>query len=152
MRRARLWWALLLPISACADASSPLDPGSVETRSLPGVAGIEHVVVAEGHAAEFGGTFVIRSALRNSGTEPAHLRVRTCYLRDDDLRSERPGLALHEPLMLCARLERELTLAPGEVTESLTITGTGPSGASYPLHVRHALEPEHWTEVTLRIP
>lgn len=54
--------------------------------------------------------------------------------------------------MLCASDGHKITLAPGEVSEPLAISGTMPAESSRDLELRHALAPEQWTPVTVTAP
>ena len=76
------------------------------------------------------------------------VRVRSCFLREVDVRGDTGRLRIHEPLMSCATFAEEVTLAPGESTASLELTGIATPG-SWDLVVRHALDPELWTPVTV---
>ena len=145
-------------------AALPLLGACVETPAGPGgraaqhdswdaaLAALEHVVEVQTAAEGERGLFGITSTLRNTGAEPVTLRVRSCYLHTSDVRGETRGLTSYQPLMLCVSAAHEITLAPGETSEPLTIAGEGTLGRSHLLEVRHALDPELWQPVTVRFP
>lgn len=139
-------------LAACGSGQTPLDPDSLEARSVPGLPGVEHILTIASEATEGGASFVIHSTIRNTGNEPATLEVRTCYLGEEDVRGGHGGLTLYEPLMVCAAHAQSITLAPGEASETLTLSGVGPSGSTHHVEIRHTVDPEHWSPVTLALP
>ena len=136
-------------LGACAGGDLDLATALMEARST---AGLEQVLEVETSTTDGVGRFSIVSTLVNTGDQPLTLTVRSCYLREADLRGERAGLRLEEPLMLCAGASHRITLAPGESSEPLGLSGEMPAGASRDVEVRHALEPERWEPATLRAP
>lgn len=147
----RTWYvvALLTLIGGCAEG--PLDPATA-LMAAGSIAGLQQLLEVQATTHNGVGHFTITSTLLNGGDEPVTLKVRSCYLRDADLRGERAGLLLSQPLMLCASDGHEITLAPGEASEPLAISGAMPAGSSRDLEVRHALAPEHWAPVTVTAP
>lgn len=147
----RTWYvvALLPLVGGCAEA--PLDPATA-LMAAGSIVGLEQLLEVQVTTQNGVGHFTITSTLLNGSDEPVRVKVRSCYLRDADLRGDRAGLRLQEPLMLCASDGHEITLAPGEASEPLAISGTMPAGSSRDLEVRHALAPEHWAPVTVTAP
>lgn len=144
MSRLRLMITSTL-LAACS--AGPADPDVRAAASvMPGVEQILDVstVVDAGTV-----HFEIASVLHNARDEAVTLRVRSCYLRESDLRGERAGLRLRQPLMLCASDGHDITLASGATSEVLAIQGEMPAGSSHRLEVRHALKPESWAPLTL---
>ena len=149
MRRSCVALALLIVLGGCAEGNLDLATALMEARST---AGLEQVLEVEASTSEGVGRFSIVSTLVNTGDQPLTMTVRSCYLRESDLRGERAGLRLEQPLMLCASASHRITLAPGESSEPLSLGGGMPAGATRDVEVRHALEPELWEPVTLRTP
>ena len=149
MRSSRVVLALVAVVGGCADGSVDLATALMEARSG---AGLEQVLEAQVTAQNGVVRFSITSTLVNRSGQPLTLTVRSCYLRASDLRGDRAGLRLEEPLMLCASDGHRITLPPGESSEPLAIGGSMDAGSSHELEVRHALQPEHWEPVTLRAP
>lgn len=143
----RTWYvvALLPLVGGCAQG--PVDPATALIA-----AGLEQLLEVQTNTHDDVGHFTITSTLLNGGDEPVTVKVRSCYLRDADLRGERAGLSLEEPVMLCASDGHEITLAPGEANGPLAISGSMPAGSSRDLEVRHVLAPEHWAPVTVTTP
>ncbi len=129
-----------------------LDPEATSTRSALSESGIEHRLEVSASVDEGVGSFVVTSVLVNTSGRPATLKVRSCYLRESDLRGSTQGLKLSQPLMLCATAAHEVTLAPGTTSDTLEISGQAPGGSTRHLEVRHAVAPEEWTALTLAFP
>lgn len=149
----RLVLAALPLLAGCAE--NPAGPAGRAAQHGSGdaaVAGLEQVVEVQTAAEGGRGLFGITSTLRNTGAEPVTLKVRSCYLHTSDVRGETAGLAMYEPLMLCVSAAHEITLAPGQTSEPLTIAGEGTLGRSHLVEVRHALDPQLWQPVTVRFP
>lgn len=149
MRRSSVVLALLAVVGGCAEGNLDLATALMEARSS---AGLEQVLEVRASTENGVGSFSIISTLVNTGDQPLTLTVRSCYLRASDLRGDRAGLRLDQPLMLCASDRHRITLAPGESSDPLGISGGMTPGLSHDLEVRHALEPELWEPVTLRAP
>ncbi len=96
-----------------------------------------------------GTQFSITSELRNTGDAPVELEARACFLQSSDLRGETGGVEIYEPLIQCAADTMMLTLAPGESSEPLVMEGRVVSGGSQAVELRHALDPEIWSPLSL---
>lgn len=138
-----------LPLLALAAACAQ---GGYSPTGVELVAGLEQVVEVQTSADGARGSFAMTSTLRNTADAPVTVRLRSCYLRTSDLRGDRSGMDVYEPLMLCATSDHEVTLGPGESSETLTVSGTAPRGATYALELRHVVSPERWAPVSLEIP
>lgn len=149
MRRSCVVLALLFASGGCAEGNLDLATALMEARSS---AALEQVLEVEATTEDGVSRFSITSTLVNTGDQPLTLTVRSCYLRASDLRGERAGLRLDQPLMLCAHDGHRTTLSPGASSEPLSLSGGMTPGSRHDVEVRHALEPELWEPVTLRAP
>ena len=140
---------LLAVAAACGEGNVDLATALMEARSG---SALEQVLDVRASTQDGASSFTITSTLLNAGDQPLTVVVRSCYLRETDLRGDRAGLRLDQPLMLCAGDGHEITLAPGASSEPLVISGGTSPGRSHDLEVRHALQPEHWEPVTLHAP
>lgn len=146
--RIRIWWVIVALAPACGSGLT----GTERSARFDDAAGLRQVLEVEASASEGRGSFTIASTIVNGSDEAATVVVRSCYLREGDLRGDREGLRVHEPLMLCATSAETVVLAPGESGATLTLSGEADAGETYALEVRHALHPEHWETATLDVP
>lgn len=90
--------------------------------------------------------FHLKSTLVNRGDEPVHVRVVTCWLDPKvNLRTDASfnGYAIPS----CVREPNELTLEPGQSSNTLWFSGRIERAGRYTIRVRHALDPEFWGEI-----
>jgi hypothetical protein len=115
------------------------------TRAV--VPGLEQRVMLSPAEPAAGEVVQIHSVITNRGTTPIELESRICGL---DLGGD---LQLNLPtgILVCAGYSMGGAIAPGESRESTAIRRVSSPAGTYTLRVRHALRPELWVELRVRV-
>jgi hypothetical protein len=143
MRLAILAAALLL--GACGGTPSQVT-GPSETRFTAHGLEQQLTVRAPVPADPDPGWLHLSSRLVNRSDAPITVRVVTCWLDPKQhlrTRAEFNGYAIPG----CIPEPNVLTLAPGEASRSVGFSGRISRPGRYTIQVRHALDPEFWSEI-----
>ena len=142
--------ALVLVAAGCAAQSivdnSAADPsGNARVQQLP--SGLEEAVSITPVAPQHGENVSIRSVIRNPGREAVTLTSRICGL---DLGGT---VVLNWPsgFVVCAGFSVMGPLAPGDSVVGYSLMRVDSPAGEYSLRVRHALTPEAWYEMPVRV-
>ena len=141
--------ALVALTAACSSAKVPTtgDLGGESEVTRVVVPGLEqHVSLSPAEPAT-GEVVQIHSVITNRGSTPVDLESRICGL---DLGGT---LQLNLPtgILACAGYSAGGTIAPGESRESTAIRRVSSPAGTYTLRVRHALRPELWVELRVKV-
>jgi hypothetical protein len=141
--------ALLVACSSTTPASNQSknddagrgDQGGQGAQS--GAQGLTHKIVLVPADVQAGQNVEIQSTVTNTGTNAITLQSRICGL---DLEGD---LSLSVPIdiMTCGGHSMANSLAPGDSVQSTAVRRVASAPGTYALRVRHALNPELWTEV-----
>lgn len=140
--------ALGAAMTACEE-KAPLDPlgqgDALVAETELQEAGVREVLEVHPAKPVPGDTLVLRSTVVYEGDDPARLESRLCGL---DLRTDGFHLA---PVTACEAYSRSRLVSPGDTFHQEKRAVLEAEPGVHDLEARHLLNPEIWSELTLRV-
>lgn len=145
--------AALLPVLAVLAAACGGDPTRItepfeQTNTFGSLEQVIRVAPAPPEIDGKGKMFHLTSRLVNRGDAPVTVRVVTCWI-DPKVNMRTRATFIAYAIPGCVGEPNELTLAPGESSNTLWFVGEIEWPGEYEIQVRHALDPEFWGRVTV---